>query len=103
MKKIRYQILTGKATSGLLPVLVRCYLENRSVDIDTNVRIFKCQWDSENAMIVKNPNSSKLNKIVMDVMYTLEDIELSCNRQISLSQLKRMWKVTFILLNYLRM
>lgn len=92
MKKIRYQILTGKATSGLLPVLVRCYLENRSVDIDTNVRIFKCQWDSENAMIVKNPNSSKLNKIVMDVMYTLEDIELSFNRQISLSQLKRMWK-----------
>lgn len=92
MKKIRYQILTGKSMSGLLPVLVRCHLENRSIDIDTNVRILKNQWDYENSTIVKNPNSSRLNKIVMDVMYTLEDIELSCNLQISLTQLKRMWK-----------
>ena len=91
MKKIRYQILTGKSMSGLLPVLVRCHLDNRSIDIDTNVRICRGQWDNENGIIVKNPNSSMLNKIVIDVMYKLEEIELSSSRQVSLLQLRRMW------------
>lgn len=57
MRKIKFSLVTKRIKNGMIAVLVECTQFHKSIMIDTNVHIFKDEWDEYNACVVGNPNA----------------------------------------------
>ncbi|MGL4519610.1 MAG: tyrosine-type recombinase/integrase [Phocaeicola sp.] len=91
MKKIRFELSTNNVGGGMLAIVVRCSQDEKCIDIDTDVRVFKGEWDDTHGLIADNPGSRKLNRIIREVVYELEGIELDYGDGFTLRMLKELW------------
>lgn len=91
MNKIRFTVCSSLIESGMLGVYIRCEQFGKSIFIDTNVHVFRDEWDNENGMIVRNPNAKKLNLFIRKTIYQLEEYELDYDGEFTLSKLKEIW------------
>lgn len=92
MKKIKFSVVTKKARGGMLGIHIECSQATRRVAIDTGVRIFADEWLEEDCMIVNNPNSIELNKVVRKCIYDLQNMEFSKSEEgLSLNKLIKIW------------
>ena len=49
----------------MLSIVIKCEQFGKSIEIDTNVKVFKDEWDTDNASVTEeNPNHIKLNKFI---------------------------------------
>ena len=90
--KISYAICPKSAGRGQLCVIVRASQHGRSVDISTQVNIFKDEWDDTNGMVINNPNSKALNKQIRQTVYDLESMEFDSDMSLTLSRLKKSYE-----------
>lgn len=90
--KISFSIYPKSTGRGQLCILVKATQHGRSVDIGTNVHIFKDEWDDVNGMVVKNPNAKQLNRQIRQTVYELESLEFDSDMSLSLSRLKRSYE-----------
>lgn len=93
MKKIRYSVVSKKCRGGMIGIYIQCSQSVRSVSIDTGVRVFPEEWNEEDCMVIVNPNSNQLNKVIRKSVYDLQDMEYSKSEEgISLNKLIKIWK-----------
>lgn len=92
MKKIKFSVIAKKVKGGMIGIYIQCSQLTRNFYIDTEVRVFSNEWDEENCLIVHNPNSINLNKIIRKCVYDLQDMEFSKSEDgMSLSNLIKIW------------
>lgn len=92
MKKIKFSVATRKARGGMVGIFIQCNQSQRSVSLDTGVRIFPDEWNEEDCIIVNNPNSIELNRVVRKCIYDLQNMEFSKSEDgISLNKLVKIW------------
>lgn len=91
MNKIRFSVCTKDIGAGMFGVYIRCEQFGKSIFIDTNVHVFREEWDSESGIIKENPNSKKLNLFIRKTLYQLEEYELDYDGEFTLSKLKEIW------------
>lgn len=91
MKKIRFELLATQAMGGMLAIIVRCTQYGKSMDIDTNVRVFTDEWDKKNGLVLNNLNARKLNQMIRKTVYELEGYELDYDGEFTISKLKDIW------------
>lgn len=92
MKKIKFSVVTKKARCGMIGIHIECSQATRRIAIDTGVRIFADEWLEEDCMIVNNPNSIELNKVVRKCIYDLQNMEFSKSEEgLSLNKLIKIW------------
>ena len=87
--KIKFSVYPKPIGKGMLSILIKATQYGRSVDIDTNVNIFKDEWNDSEGLVVNNPNSKYLNKYIRQTVYDLETIEFDADMQLSLTKLKK--------------
>lgn len=92
MNKIRFSVCTKDIGAGMFGVYIRCEQFGKSIFIDTNVHVFREEWDSKNGIIKENPNSKKLNLFIRKTLYQLEEYELDYDGEFTLSKLKEIWE-----------
>ena len=91
MRKIKFSLVTKRIKNGMIAVLVECTQFHKSIMIDTNVHIFKDEWDEYNACVVGNPNAVELNRLIRKVVYDLEEYELGYKGDFTLARLEEVW------------
>lgn len=91
MRKIKFSLTTKRVKNGMMAIYVECSQFHKSIYIDTNVRIFRDEWNTEEACITGNPNAVKLNKLIRKTVYELEEYELSYQGDFTLSKLEEVW------------
>lgn len=84
MNKIRFSVCTKDIGAGMFGVYIRCEQFGKSIFIDTNVHVFREEWDSESGIIKENPNSKKLNLFIRKTLYQLEEYELDYDGEFTL-------------------
>lgn len=91
MKKIKFSIFAKKVRGGMLGVFVNCIQSSKRVLVDTEVRIFPDEWDEDNSIVINNPNSAMLNRVIRKCVYSLQDMEFSSDNGITLRKLLSIW------------
>lgn len=92
MKKIKFSVVTKKARCGMIGIYIECSQSTRRTAIDTGVRIFADEWNDEDCMIMNNPNSVELNKVIRKCIYDLQNMEFSKSEDgLSLNKLIKIW------------
>lgn len=87
MEKIQFSLLTHAVKGGMLAVFVKCSQYGSFIELDTNVRIFNEEWNEQNGLIKSNPNAIQLNMLIRKTLYTLEEIELTYDGEMTLTKL----------------
>ena len=87
--KIQFSLMPKSIGRGMLCIYVKAAQHGRSVLIDTNVHIFKDEWNDDSGLVVNNPNAKLLNKQLRQTVYDLETMEFDSDGHIGLSKLKR--------------
>lgn len=65
MRKIKFSVKANRSDDGMLSIVIKCEQFGKSIEIDTNVKVFKDEWDTDNASVTEeNPNHIKLNKFI---------------------------------------
>lgn len=91
MNKIRFTVCVRDISADMFGVYIRCEQFGKSIFIDTNVRVFRDEWNNEYGMIAQNPNAKKLNLLIRKTLYQLEEYELDYDGEFTLSKLKEIW------------
>lgn len=93
MRKIKFSVKANRSDDGMLSIVIKCEQFGKSIEIDTNVKVFKDEWDTDNASVTEeNPNHIKLNKFIKKTLYELEEYELDFNSEFTLSKLRDVWE-----------
>lgn len=92
MEKINYSLVAKATKSEMVEVFVKCEQYGRNVQLPTNVKIFKGEWNKDTGMIVHNENAQKLNKYLRKTVYDIESLEFSSEDGITINKLNQIWK-----------
>lgn len=92
MEKIKYRLSVQQVEGGMLAVYVICSQYQRTLEIDTSVRIFSDEWDRKNGRVINNPNAKKLNQHIHKTVYELEGFEMDFDGDFTLSKLYEIWQ-----------
>lgn len=92
MNKIKFLVCTRNIGTGMIEVLIKCEQFGKFIYISTGVHVFYDEWDQDIGMIINNPNSKKLNKLIRKTLYQLEEYELDYDGDFTLSKLKEIWE-----------
>lgn len=92
MKKIKYEITSKAGKHGMLALYITCHQYSKTLDIDTNVRIFADEWDAKNGFVINNPNAKQLNIFIRKTIYDLEGYEMAYDGEFTLSKLYEIWR-----------